>query len=160
MPMNDARHKIVYFADKSLHIVPEDEYRAADFADERTRVWSDTDGELSPANIVKFFERYDRAVFIAPRSPRGVDEAFEELASRFKRVPAAGGIVADSDDEVVMIRRNDRWDLPKGHIEAGESPEACAVREVGEETGADGAKIAAFLCNTIHAYDVYGVWEL
>lgn len=160
MPMNDARHKIVYFADKSLHIVPEDEYRAADFADERTRVWSDADGELSPANIVKFFERYDRAVFIAPRSPRGADEAFEELASRFKRVPAAGGIVADSDGEVVMIRRNDRWDLPKGHIEAGESPEACAVREVGEETGADGAKIAAFLCNTIHAYDVYGVWEL
>ena len=160
MPMNDDRHKIVYFADKSLHIVPEDEYRAADFADGRTRVWSAADGELSPANIVKFFESYDRAIFMAPASPCGADDAFAEMASRFKCVSAAGGIVARRDGEVVMIRRNDRWDLPKGHIEAGETPEACAVREVGEETGADGAKIAAFLCNTIHAYDVYGVWEL
>ncbi len=157
MPMNDARHKIVYFADKSLHIVPEGEYRAADFADERACLWSDADGELSPANIVKFFERYDRAVFITSECG---NEAFAKLASHFKPVRAAGGIVADSDGEVVMIRRNDRWDLPKGHIEADESPEACAVREVGEETGADVAKIAAFLCNMIHAYDVYGVWEL
>ena len=35
-----------------------------------------------------------------------------------------------------------------------------SVREIGEETGVPGAKIAAFLCNTVHAYDVYGVWEL
>ncbi len=28
-----------------------------------------------------------------------------------------------------------RWSLPKGHLEAGESPEQAAVREVEEETG-------------------------
>ena len=128
MPMNDARHKIVYFADKSLHIVPEDKYRAADFADERTRAWNDSDGELSTANIIKFFERYDRAVFVTSECG---NEAFAKLASHFKPVRAAGGIVADSDGEVVMIRRNDRWDLPKGHIEAGESPEA--LRSVGTQ---------------------------
>ncbi len=157
MPMNDDRYKTVYFADKSLCIVPEDEYRAADFADGRTRVWNDGDGALSPANIVKFFERYDRAVFVTSEC---ADEAFAELASNFKCVRAAGGIVADPEGRVVMIRRNDRWDLPKGHIEAGESAEDCAVREIGEETGAEGAKIVTLLCNTLHAYDVYGVWEL
>ena len=77
MPMNDARHKIVYFADKSLHIVPEDKYRAADFADERTRAWNDSDGELSTANIIKFFERYDRAVFVTSECG---NEAFAKLA--------------------------------------------------------------------------------
>ena len=27
------------------------------------------------------------------------------------------------------------WSLPKGHIEAGETPEQAAIREVAEETG-------------------------
>jgi 8-oxo-dGTP pyrophosphatase MutT (NUDIX family) len=27
------------------------------------------------------------------------------------------------------------WSLPKGHIEAGETPEIAAIREVAEETG-------------------------
>lgn len=32
-------------------------------------------------------------------------------------------------------RRRGQWVLPKGHIEAGETPEAAAVREVQEEAG-------------------------
>jgi len=42
-----------------------------------------------------------------------------------------------------LIGRRDRrgrllWSLPKGHIEAGESAEQAAVREVAEETGIAG----------------------
>lgn len=42
-----------------------------------------------------------------------------------------------------LIGRTDRrgrllWSLPKGHIEAGESAEQAAVREVAEETGIAG----------------------
>lgn len=42
-----------------------------------------------------------------------------------------------------LIARRDRngrllWSLPKGHLEAGESIEAAAVREVAEETGISG----------------------
>ena len=37
-----------------------------------------------------------------------------------------------------------QWVIPKGHIEAGESPEAAAVREIREETGVQ-AKIIATL---------------
>ena len=57
------------------------------------------------------------------------------------RVRAAGGVIcrptADGDTEVVLIHRADRndWTFPKGKLEAGESEEACALREVEEETG-------------------------
>ncbi|PWW61938.1 NUDIX hydrolase [Actinokineospora spheciospongiae] len=57
---------------------------------------------------------------------------------------SAGGLVIDrSTFRVALIGRLDRrgrllWSLPKGHIEAGETPEQTAVREVAEETGIDG----------------------
>ena len=40
--------------------------------------------------------------------------------------------------EVLVVtarRRPDQWVFPKGHIEAGETPEQAAVREVHEESG-------------------------
>lgn len=33
--------------------------------------------------------------------------------------------------------RPDRWDLPGGHVEAGESPQAAVGRELREELGVD-----------------------
>src|SRR5699024_10593220 len=54
---------------------------------------------------------------------------------------SAGGLVVDGVGKVAaIIGRLDRkgrllWSLPKGHIEAGETPEQTAVREVAEETG-------------------------
>ncbi len=59
---------------------------------------------------------------------------------------SAGGLVvqgADLDTSGALIGRVDRrgrllWSLPKGHVEAGESPEEAAVREVAEETGITG----------------------
>ncbi|HEX7022807.1 MAG TPA: NUDIX hydrolase [Trueperaceae bacterium] len=48
---------------------------------------------------------------------------------------SAGGVVV-RDHEVALIRVGDeRWQLPKGRIEAGESPAEAARREVREETG-------------------------
>ena len=84
----------------------------------------------------------------------------ERFFAEFKYVEAAGGIVCNEHGESLMIYRNNRWDLPKGHVDCGESDEECAMREIAEETGVEGAKIVRFLCNTLHAYNVYGVWEL
>ena len=50
-----------------------------------------------------------------------------------------------------MIRRNGRWDLPKGHLECGERIEECAAREIEEETGVR-AGVVRPLCDTLHAY--------
>lgn len=52
-----------------------------------------------------------------------------------KTIIAAGGLVYNEKDELLMIFRRGKWDLPKGKLDAGESIEDCAVREVMEETG-------------------------
>lgn len=37
--------------------------------------------------------------------------------------------------EFLLMRHNDRWDLPKGHVDDDESEMQCALRELDEETG-------------------------
>ena len=112
--------------------------------------------ELSKANTLKIFENA-KIIEVCDSAIEAVKERF---FAEFKYVEAAGGIVCNEQGESLMIYRNNRWDLPKGHIDQGESDEACAVREIAEETGVEGAKIVRFLCNTLHAYNVYGAWEL
>jgi ADP-ribose pyrophosphatase YjhB (NUDIX family) len=50
-------------------------------------------------------------------------------------VYAARGIVWSEDDELLMIQRYGKWDLPKGHLQPNKSYEQCDLREVNEETG-------------------------
>lgn len=52
---------------------------------------------------------------------------------------SAGGVVTRSGKVLLVKVRNLRgeavWTLPKGHLEAGETPRRAALREVEEETG-------------------------
>ncbi len=69
-----------------------------------------------------------------------------------KKVLAAGGIVVNEKKELLLIFRYSKWDLPKGHVEEGESFEHCAIREVREETGLSNIEIAGFIGTTQHEY--------
>ncbi|HBO64369.1 TPA: NTP pyrophosphohydrolase [Candidatus Saccharibacteria bacterium] len=55
------------------------------------------------------------------------------------REPTAGGIVfrkSDKGVEILLIQdAKDRWTIPKGHIEEGETAQQTARREIGEEAG-------------------------
>lgn len=79
----------------------------------------------------------------------------EELWHCFKQCAevreAAGGLVI-KDDSFLAIKRWGIWDLPKGHIEKGESIETAAVREVEEETGITEPSIIEDIPNTYHLY--------
>jgi len=80
------------------------------------------------------------------------------LESIFKMAPAAGGVVCQ-DRSFVAIMRNGIPDLPKGHIEKGESPSVAALREVEEETGI-ACEIMDKLPATWHCYKLNGQWVL
>lgn len=86
---------------------------------------------------------------------------FEELKQDFVLVEAAGGVVQNERDELLMIELRGRWDLPKGHIEAGEEANIAALREVEEETGVVAELVDKEpIMETWHAYNTYGRWEL
>ncbi len=67
---------------------------------------------------------------------RGRKPSIQEIV----REPTAGGIVfrhnQKSGLEILLIQdAKDRWTIPKGHIEEGETAQQTARREIGEEAG-------------------------
>jgi 8-oxo-dGTP pyrophosphatase MutT (NUDIX family) len=62
-------------------------------------------------------------------------EIIKEIETLFVKIRAAGGIVTSKNNELLFIKRLGVWDLPKGKIEAEETPKIAAIREVCEECG-------------------------
>ncbi len=91
---------------------------------------------------------------------KDVEKMFEEVCSYFKCIEAAGGVVKNFKNEILLIHRRGFWDLPKGKIERGETMKNAAIREVEEETGLKNLQIKkiikfANLLNqaTYHSYE-------
>jgi ADP-ribose pyrophosphatase YjhB (NUDIX family) len=66
------------------------------------------------------------------------------------REPTSGGVVfrriEDGSVEMLLIQdAKDRWTIPKGHIEEGETAQQTARREIGEETGLTDVDILGWL---------------
>jgi len=81
-----------------------------------------------------------------------VERLFEQFASNFTVLDAAGGLVQNSKGEFLLIFRRNRWDLPKGKVEKGEGMEVAALREVEEETGISELSVQRLLTITYHTY--------
>jgi 8-oxo-dGTP pyrophosphatase MutT (NUDIX family) len=75
---------------------------------------------------------------------------------KFNLVQAGGGLVNNGAQAWLFMLRRGKWDLPKGKLDAGETLEQCAVREVGEETGLSAVRPDAPLLITYHTYDENG----
>lgn len=69
-----------------------------------------------------------------------------------KTIQAAGGLVLNEKQEILMIFRRGKWDLPKGKLDEGEKIEECAVREVMEETGLTKLNLGSLISITHHTY--------
>ena len=66
------------------------------------------------------------------------------------REPTSGGIIfrhdKDGGVEILLIQDGkDRWTIPKGHIEEGETAEETTVREIGEEAGLFDVEVLGWL---------------
>lgn len=79
-----------------------------------------------------------------------------DFKSRYELITAAGGVVLNSSSEVLWMRRNDVWDLPKGKVEPKEAIEVAAVREVEEECSVNGILRGELLGLTYHVYPYKG----
>ncbi len=75
----------------------------------------------------------------------------------FTEVKAAGGLVKHATGKYLFIEKRGKLDLPKGHLEEGETPEDCAVREVHEECGITGHTIVKPLEPSYHTYTWAGI---
>ena len=89
----------------------------------------------------------------------GENAVVAALTEAFRMAPAAGGVVV-KDGKFVIIIRKGIPDLPKGHIEKGETPEVAALREVEEETGIGNLQIIKELPSSWHCYFEHEAWSL
>ena len=76
-----------------------------------------------------------------------ISELRKALGSRPLIMAGAGAILINDKNEILLGRRTDNgwWDYPAGSMELGESYEACARREVLEETGLSCGKLEYFM---------------
>ena len=130
------------------------------------------DDELEP------YKHHDDAVYVDEFSPPAINSVIHEMKlqkihagillhtefeklkksflKKFTLIKAAGGLVINDDEHLLFIHRRGKWDLPKGKLDPGESPEVCAEREVKEETGLKSATIKKKLLTTYHTYEESG----
>ena len=73
------------------------------------------------------------------------------VISEVVREPTAGGIIfrrsaKTKEIEILLIQdAKNRWTIPKGHIEEGETAKETAAREITEETGLQEMKVMNWL---------------
>lgn len=97
--------------------------------------------------IIQYIETdtpYLEKVFITGRS---FELLKQDFLACFTMVEAAGGVIINEKNQILLIFRKGKWDIPKGKVEEGESYHTAALREVAEETGITDVKIVRPLEN-------------
>ena len=94
---------------------------------------------------------------------KDVEKLKNDFLAHFICLGAAGGVVYNTKNEILLIHRRGFWDLPKGKMEIDETIEDTAIREVEEETGLTNVSILKpilfkELANTAtyHSYSING----
>ena len=83
---------------------------------------------------------------------KDIDKLWRGFKKKFPIVEAAGGLVKRTDNKLLFIFRNNKWDLPKGGVEKKELIIDAAVREVTEETGVGDIIVEKKISETYHIF--------
>jgi 8-oxo-dGTP pyrophosphatase MutT (NUDIX family) len=135
------------------------------FNDRAIRIGSTFKKSLIKKNLViqvSFLEQMESAWFDFRNDLEGrdlflltdyPDEGLKLFFNLFSLVDAAGGLVLNSEGQLLCIYRWGKWDLPKGKAEKGEKMEETASREVEEECGITGLLNNGLNTITYHIYE-------
>lgn len=110
------------------------------------------------ANEYKGFEHYHKLLLDQPGKNEVIfmsqkpGDMMVKFIKDFTDIKAAGGLVVNELGELLLMKRNGTWDLPKGKVEEGEFLRQAASREVKEETGLPKVKISHTVKPTFHIY--------
>ena len=83
---------------------------------------------------------------------KDIDKLWKGFKKKFPIVEAAGGLVKRTDNKLLFIFRNNKWDLPKGGVEKKELIIDAAKREVTEETGVTDIIVEKRISETYHIF--------
>ena len=140
----------IYFGDKPLFLCDEVESKIEPFVNQDDAFFID---ELDAHTVKSMIHEMQQnkihaGVFLHP----DLKELKKAFWKKFTVIQAAGGLIMNESNEILMIFRRGKWDLPKGKLDKGEKLEECAVREVREETGLQKIQLQSPLLITYHTY--------
>jgi len=138
-------HRSIEFLSKNFHVAG---------LDDSFFYFIQDSGEIS--RILRYFHSTPTVsrLIIVSEDPK---ETFKVFNFHFMPITAAGGFVVNSNNEILLINRHQKWDLPKGKAEEGEIPSETAIREVEEECGIHNMTIECSLGETYHTYKLNGI---
>jgi ADP-ribose pyrophosphatase len=144
----------IYFGNKPVYLCNEINEEIHEYMHHPDAIFID---EISAPAIHTLFHEIAKPEFHA-----GIlwHKSFQKLKDAFFRqfelVKAGGGLITNKNNEVLMILRRGKWDLPKGKLDKDETIEDCALREVKEETGLTDIDLGEKVTTTWHTYDEFG----
>ncbi|HEV7620322.1 MAG TPA: NUDIX domain-containing protein [Flavisolibacter sp.] len=140
----------IYFGDKPLLLISSLNTEIENYIQQPNVIFID---DFSSAGIKETINKMQQP---ATRGGVFLHNNIEDLLSAFKKelnlVQAAGGFIYSANNNLLLIFRRGKWDLPKGKLDEGEDLSQCAIREVREETGLINVVSEKFLCTTYHTY--------
>ncbi|HMX78165.1 MAG TPA: NUDIX domain-containing protein [Chitinophagaceae bacterium] len=143
-------HQIIYFDDRPLYLCDEIDEIVEPLIHHDDTVFIDELNTYTIKTIIHEMqlEKVKAGVFFHP----SLSELYKAFKKKFTLIMAGGGLVQNEKNEVLLIFRRGKWDLPKGKLDKGESIEDCAIREVQEETGLLNISLEGPLMTTYHTY--------
>ncbi|MBC7554275.1 MAG: NUDIX domain-containing protein [Taibaiella sp.] len=144
----------VYYNDKALVVTADADTCVLDHTEMKSYVRMKG---LTKANLPLALQQLDdimvQGVIIEESS---ISTFYTHLKDMYKVIRAGGGLVYNENKDILMIFRRGKWDLPKGKLDKGEQIEACALREVCEETGLNMLCLGPKITETWHLYPEKG----
>ncbi|WP_018628938.1 NUDIX hydrolase [Niabella aurantiaca] len=141
----------IHIHDKTLYLCDQPDEKLRELLHHPETVLIDELDTHSVKTMLRELTRPDikTGIFMHP----DLDQLKKAFFKKFERIQAGGGLIVNEQNEILLIHRRGFWDLPKGKLDAGETLEACAVREVTEETGLIRIGLKAPLLVTYHTYE-------